>query len=91
MDNFFISVYLKIWSVGLFLGVIWIAHVGNDWIRAPLKLLIVQELIVQSYDFVLTSSFQYFTTNEMTITCLVGLVIYHILPWLERNLVAERE
>lgn len=60
---------------------------GNDWIRDPLKLLIVKKLIVQSYDFVLTSSFQHFTLGEITITCLMGLAIYGILPWL--NLVAE--
>lgn len=64
---------------------------GNDWIRDPLKFLIAQKLIVQSYDFVLTSSFQHFTLGEITITCLMGLAIYSILPWLKRNLVAERK
>lgn len=47
----------------------------------------MKKLIVQSYDFVLTSSFQHFTLGEITITCLMGLAIYGILPWL--NLVAE--
>lgn len=62
---------------------------GNDWIRDLLKLLIVQKLIVQSYDFVLTSSFEHFTLGEITVTCLMRLAIYGNLPWLTRNLVAE--
>lgn len=62
---------------------------GNDWIRDPLKLLIVQKLIVKSYDFVLTSSFPHFTLGEITITCLIRFAIYGNLLWLTRNPVAE--
>lgn len=60
---------------------------GNDWNRDLLKLLIMQKLIVQNYDFVLIPSFQHFTPAEMTVTCLMGLTMVFSCGW---KLVAER-